>query len=67
MIQIGNSTVRESWTEYGVEVDEDLLIECDTLAEAERYASTFQAEVLERHGYLTEWRPRQAARPGAVC
>ncbi len=62
MIEIDNQRIVESGTEYAVEIDKgklaELLVECDTLAEAEQYAKMFEAEVLERHVYVTGWYPR---------
>jgi hypothetical protein len=62
MIEIMNQKIEETCTEYAVQIDSgeisELLVDCDTLAEAETYAANFQTQVLERRVYITEWRPR---------
>lgn len=59
MIEIMNQRIEETCTEYAVQVDPELLVDCDTLAEAETYAANFKTEVLERRVYITGWYPRE--------
>ena len=59
MIEIGNMRVQESWTQYGVQIAPDVIVDYDDLAEAEQTARVFGVPVLNRHGYLTEWRVRE--------
>lgn len=54
-----NQRIEETCTEYAVQVDPELLVDCDTLAEAETYAANFKTEVLERRVYITGWYPRE--------
>ena len=65
MIEILNRKIEETTTEYAVEIDKgktsELLVDCDTLEEAEQYAKMFKTEVLERRCYVTEWYPREQA------
>jgi hypothetical protein len=59
MIEINSMKVQESWTEYGVQVAPDLIIDYDDLAEAEIVAGNFGTAVMHRRGYLTEWCARE--------
>lgn len=61
MIEIGGLRVQESWTEYAVEVEPGLTVECDDLAEAQTIAANFGAKVLRRRGFLTEWAESEQA------
>jgi hypothetical protein len=58
VIEICNKRVQETWTEYAVEAEPGLLVPCDDLAEAEKIAGNFGAQVLQRRCYLTEWHAR---------
>jgi hypothetical protein len=63
MIEILNRKIEETTTEYAVEIDKgkisELLVDCDTLEEAETFAKNFGTKVLERRCYMTEWYPRE--------
>jgi hypothetical protein len=49
--------VAESWTEYGVVLDSDtdVILECDSLQEAQQFAATLGSRAVQCRVYLTEW------------
>ena len=61
MIEILDRKIVDTVTEYAVQCEPELLVDCDTLEEAEQYAKIFKTEVLERRCYVTEWYPRERA------
>ena len=61
MIEIFDHRIVDTSTEYAVQCEPELLVDCDTLAEAEQYATIFKTPVLERRVYITEWYPREPA------
>lgn len=58
MIEIFDHQVAETTTEYAVQCEPELLVDCDTIEEAENFSKIFKTPVLERRVYITEWYPR---------
>jgi hypothetical protein len=58
VIEIANQVIEETTTEYAVQCEPELLVDCDTLEEAENFSKIFKTPVLERRVYITGWYPR---------
>lgn len=56
-ITIGNLDVIESWEEYGIEIDDDVIVPCASRWEAEdtALAAGGQVRIMRTRYYRTEW------------
>lgn len=58
MIEIDSRKIEETCTEYAVQCEPELLVDCDTIEEAENFSKIFKTPVLERRVYISAWYPR---------